>query len=125
MNVKLYQKIASDLRRLENSYQSIADSGFDSIESIERELLPSGSGFDSGSKIVPDTVYKNRIIIKTAFHHMNDVGYYVRWTYHTITITPCLDHTGFNMRITGQNYNNIKEYICDTFTCVLNMDVEL
>lgn len=76
-------------------------------------LLPSGSGFDDGSKIDVDNSRKDKIIITTAFHHMDEHGGYCGWTDHKIIVTP--DFDGINIKVTGNNRNQIKEYIADTF----------
>src|ERR1700733_9988314 len=55
------------------------------------ELLPSGSGFDNGTKL--DTIASNaeKLVFTTAFHHMNENGYYDGWTEHTVYVTPSFD----------------------------------
>lgn len=77
------------------------------------EILPSGSGWDNGTSIDENST-PNRIILSGSFHHMNDGGMYDGWTDHTIIVTPDLAH-GFNMRITGRNRNDIKDYLADMF----------
>ena len=85
------------------------------------ELLPSGSGFDAGTKI--EHASSSKIILQTSFHHMNEHGYYDGWTEHTITVIPDLMY-GFDLRISGRNRNHIKEYIADVFYDALNQEVD-
>jgi hypothetical protein len=80
---------------------------------IAANLLPSGSGVDSGSDILLDHCTTNRIVLACSFHHMNEGGYYDGWTHHTIVLTPSFD--GFNLRVTGTDRNQIKEYLADLF----------
>lgn len=119
--MKLYEKIARELIRYNvadnNGLVDLADT---ELQKIERELLPSGSGFDAGSKIIREE-YKNRIKIETEFHHMNENGYYTEWTKHTITIFPCLE-CGMEVKVSGRNVNYIKDYIFDVFYDVLNSE---
>ena len=86
------------------------------------DTAPNGSGFDNGTTLVTDESNKNKLVFFTAFHHMNDNGMYIHWTNHKVIITPAFD--GFDMRITGKNFNGIKEYIADVFNAWLNEDVE-
>lgn len=94
----------------------------DTLQLIEREILPSGSGLDSGTKIDVDRSTRNRIVLWTAYHHMDEAGGYDGWTEHTITIRPDL-LSGFTLTITGPNRNDIKEYLYQTFEAVLSADV--
>lgn len=61
----------------------------------------------------------NRIVIDTAFHHMNDGGYYDGWSEHSVIITPSLVW-GYEIRVTGRNRNDIKDYIAETFQHALS-----
>jgi|VirMetMinimDraft_7_1064189.scaffolds.fasta_scaffold241884_1 hypothetical protein len=111
--IKVFQKISQELTVLANpnADQHWIDKARDNLEWIQDEILPSGSGFDSGCKILEHSK-RNRIIIQCDFHHMNENGYYDGWTYHTCIITPDLayDH---EMRVTGKNKRDIKNYILD------------
>jgi len=84
------------------------------------ELLPSGSGFDSGTKI--EYASSSKIVLQTSYHHMNEYGYYDGWTEHTVTVIPNLVH-GFDLRISGRNRNDVKEYIADVFCDALRSEV--
>ena len=83
------------------------------------ELLPSGSGFDSGTRI--EHASSSKIVLRTAYHHMID-GYYDGWTEHTVTVVPNLVY-GFDLRVSGRNRNDVKEYIADVFFDVLRQEV--
>src|SRR5690606_14186150 len=85
------------------------------------ELLPSGSGFDAGTKI--EHASASKIVLRTSFHHMNEHGYYDGWTEHTVTVIPDLVN-GFDLRISGRNRNGIKEYIADVIYDALNQEVD-
>ena len=85
-------------------------------------LLPSGSGFDSGSKIDRDNSSGGKIAIKTSFHHMDTDGYYDGWTEHTITIRPSFS-LGLTIVMSGKDRNEIKNYIAEVFECSLSVTV--
>lgn len=87
------------------------------------QLLPRGSGFDSGTKIIKMSAAGN-LLLFTSFHHMNDAGMYDGWTDHNITVKPSLEHD-FILDVKGTDRNNIKEYICDTFNEVLSEEYEV
>jgi hypothetical protein len=94
----------------------------DYIDSL-MEQMPSGSGFDSGTKINLGASHAEKLVFTTSFHHMNDCGMYDGWTDHTVTVTPSF--SGFILRVSGRNRNDIKEYIGDTFHEALNQTVEI
>lgn len=86
------------------------------LESLQR-ILPSGAGFDAGSKIDLDKSDSGRIVITTEFHHMNDGGCYDGWTDHVITVRP--DWQGVSISVSGRNRNEIKDYIAEMFGCAM------
>ena len=79
--------------------------------------LPSGSGFDAGTKLDLDRSTADRLVFTTAFHHMNEAGYYTGWTHHDAIVTPCFD--GISIRFTGRNLNAIKSYNDEAFHDIL------
>lgn len=104
-----------------NAYQTCkrtgnewADRHEDTIEQIVKDIFPSGSGFDSGVKFNFDTSKDDRLVFDTSFHHLNENGYYDGWTDHQVIVSPSLIF-GFDIRVTGKNQNDIKDYIAQTF----------
>lgn len=95
----------------------------DTIERLVKEFMPSGSGFDNGTRIDLDASHTEKLVFTTAYHHMNDGGYYDGWTDHTVTVTPSLVHE-FRLRIGGRNRTDIKECIEQAFADALRTDVE-
>ena len=95
----------------------------DRIESLVQELAPSGSGFDNGTSFNMEESKPERLVFDTAFHHMNDGGYYDGWSHHKVIVTPSLVF-GFDMRITGQNKRDIKEYMLDVFSEFLSKNID-
>jgi hypothetical protein len=85
--------------------------------------LPSGSGFDSGTTIDWDRSKPNRLVLSTSFHHMDENGTYDGWTEHSVIVTPSLT-ASFELRVTGPNRNDIKDYIAETFHTALSYVVE-
>lgn len=82
------------------------------------EQLPSGSGFDQGTSVLE--VSNTKVVFQCDYHHMNDAGYYVEWTCHKITATPRFD--GFDLKISGRNKNDIKDYIAEVFYDLLGSE---
>lgn len=83
------------------------------LEQIARNELPSGSGIDSGTAIDIERSSGNKIILTAGFHHMDENGYYDGWTEHEVIVTPAFD--GINLKITGRNRNEIKDYLHDVY----------
>lgn len=83
------------------------------------DLLPSGSGIDNGTIVIALTA--NALILSCEFHHMNDAGTYDGWTKHRLTFRPRLD--GYlDVRVTGRNRGDIKDYLADTYLHALQAD---
>lgn len=90
---------------------------------IEKNLLPSGSGIDSGTKIDIDRSQPNRLILSTSYHHMNDDGCYDGWTNHDIVVTASLAF-GFDVTVRGPNRNAIKDYLSELFHSDLQREID-
>ena len=115
--MKVYQALATAIACLPRDWAK------ERVDLIERKYLPSGSGIDAGCQVLVDESRDNRVVIQTAFHHMNEVGYYDGWTHHKIIVTPSLIH-GFDLRITGRDKNGIKEYLGQLFDHVLEQEFD-
>ena len=102
--------------------QSFIDMWLTMLEGLQSEL-PQGSGFDSGSTIDIDSSRPNKLVFLTAFHHMDESGFYDGWTNHKVIVTPDF-RFGLDLQITGNNRNNIKEYIGDCFHEVLGRKIK-
>ena len=81
---------------------------------IEKQHLPHGSGIDSGTTIDRDKSTRDKVVLYTSFHHMDEGGGYDGWTDHTVTVRPAF--RGFYITISGRNRNNIKEYLHSEFS---------
>lgn len=130
--VPLWQAIGETVEQWRKA-EAEADSGImrasnraaylaDRLDALAREFLPSGSGFDAGTQFDRDGSRASVIRFTTAFHHMNESGYYDGWTQHAVTLRASL--SGFpDMRVTGRDRNGIKEYIGDAFAEALRLPV--
>lgn len=123
--MKMYVRIANLIFAIQNCQKSNntewESNHRDSLDELMKQF-PHGSGFDSGTKIEEDRCTPEKLIFTTAFHHMNENGYYDGWTHHEVRITPSL-WQGYTMRITGKNKRDIKSYIEEIFDQVLNREV--
>ena len=99
--------------------QYIPERWEDLLRHIEKELLPSGHGYDNGTTVNREQSTSTKIVLDTAFHHMNDVGYYVKWTEHKVIFTPNFSG-GCSIKVTGRDYRGIKEGIEHCFLCELD-----
>ncbi len=127
MKAALYKHIASALIAIENCRKDNNHEWLirhnSRLDHIERNYLPSGSGVDSGTKIDREKSRENRIVLTTAFHHMNEQGCYDGWTEHDIIITPDL-FCDFSVRVTGRNRNDIKDYLGGVFSSDLSEEID-
>jgi len=108
--IELIAKNCEWRKTVNDAYHAQCESRLDKLEAE----LPHGSGIDCGCKIDREKSGKNKVIITTSYHHMNDDGYYDGWTDHKIIFTPCLSD-GPDMRITGRDKRQIKDYLNDVF----------
>lgn len=102
-------------------WQQISDDIDSELENL-CDYLPSGSGIDSGTKL-DESSKPERLVFTFGFHHMDEDGYYDGWTEHTAIVTPSLANE-YELRITGRNRNDIKDYLHETFDSVLNHPVD-
>ena len=118
MNRPIFQQIASALIAANNCEASgnteWRTRHHETIEHLVRDHLPSGSGFDAGSHLVLSNSSDDRLAFSTSFHHMNGDGYYEGWTHHMVIVTPSLA-SGFDLEVTGEDHNDINDYIGDAF----------
>lgn len=83
------------------------------LEALVREYMPSGSGFDSGTQLIEGSSDAKKLVFTTSFHHMDEMGGYVGWTDHKVTVRPAFQ--GLDITVSGWDKNNIKEYIWEMF----------
>ena len=83
------------------------------------ETAPSGAGIDCGTRLdigrtMPDYDKPlKRLSFTTEYHHMTEDGCYDGWTQHNIDVYP--DFGGYDIRVSGVNRNNIKDYLHDVY----------
>ena len=87
-------------------------------DTLARDFLPSGSGFDDGTRIDWDKSNADRLVLLTSFHHMTDGGFYDGWTDHAVTVRASLS-LGLLVSVSGKDRNGIKDYIAECFTVAL------
>jgi hypothetical protein len=126
MGRKLYQLIAGRVQAIQNCIKSgnvqWQERHCEALRNLIMDHLPHGSGFDSG--VALDTkATANRLVFNVEYHHMSDAGYYDDWSSHQVIVTPDLS-MGFEVRVTGRDRNQIKDYIADVFCTALNEEID-
>ena len=77
--------------------------------------LPHGSGIDGQATIDLEKSNVNKLIIHTAYHYMDENGYYGGWYSYKIIVTPSLQND-FDLNIVGKDTPNMaKEYLYEVF----------
>lgn len=111
-NLKNYQALAWWSYQIRNAIdQDARDRWQDKLDAI-MNTAPSGSGFDNGTTL--ESVDDQKMVFNTGFHHMNEHGFYTGWTHHKVIVRPCF-WSGIDIRVTGKDRRNIKEYIAEAF----------
>jgi hypothetical protein len=92
------------------------------------KALPSGCGIDTGTTIRSEDSGYHQLVLEFSFHHMNDVGYYVGWTDHTLVVRPDLSDTGFTLEFGHESDpdhvcdDNFYDYLHDVFAAALTAE---
>jgi hypothetical protein len=121
--MKIYQKLAishcahGNCVKSKNTHWEV--NHYDQIQYIMHEIMPCGSGIDCGTKFNWTKSKIDRLILDVSFHHMDQHGGYCGWTEHQIAILPNLQHD-FTLRISGENKNDIKEFLHEIYGQVLS-----
>lgn len=101
------------------------------LEKLANNYLPNGDGFNNGTEIDVENSTKDRIILSSAYHHMDDYGIYCDWSHFKVIVTFEEDGTfnilGIDTIIYGNADRSMRdldiEYWAEVFTYAL--DVEL
>lgn len=127
MKRPLYQQIVTRVVAMENCRKS-GNSEWqhkhgEALAELIKNRMPSGSGIDCGTKIDLEKSNADRLVFTAPYHHMNEAGFYDGWTDHTIVVTPSLLN-GIDLRITGRDRNQIKDYLHEVYFNALIESVE-
>jgi hypothetical protein len=80
MRRKVYKELATKFNALQNCIKTDnkewEEKHRESIGKIVYYLLPSGSGIDNGNKFDYDNSKKDKLIIYSSFHVMDENGFY-------------------------------------------------
>jgi hypothetical protein len=117
--MKLYQKIAKVLSQKNWAKRA-------KELSLLQELLPNGNGIreHEGLAVILLESTKKRIVIETTYWPPHDSYETTRRTVHQLVITPSFEGE-INIRVTGKNENNVKEYLQDIFREALMKEYEV
>jgi len=85
------------------------------------ETAPSGSGINNGTILLQDECRDQRLVFRLGYHHMDDGGYYVGWSWHNVVVKP--EFNGLNIRVTGKNVRDIKEHLHEMMYNWLTYDI--
>lgn len=113
--MKLYQKIA---RVASQKNAMLKREEFVMLQ----KLLPIGNGIEKECVILLKSTEKRIVIDTTYRHQINPLE--IRWTDHQIVITPSFEGE-INIRVTGKNVDNIKEYLHEVFREALMKEYEV
>lgn len=118
---KVYKEIAALIVAIKNCQKSDntewEDRHTKRLRQIQKELLPSGSGFDSGCTIDLDKSTDQRIVIDCPFHEMNETGYYTGWRELRAEVTASLQ---FDFLVSIKGRMKDKEYVLQTMVAALD-----
>ena len=123
-----------ELGRMNHYYQTMKDkkeyekytlASLEKIKSIIDNYFPHGSGIDSKCIYNKNLSNPEKIVVNFEFHFMNSNGFYTYWKDYKAIITANKNMTDkFNLKIIGENYQNIKDYLHDVFYfCLFDTEI--
>lgn len=115
---ELAARVQARLTCKDRGNQEWFDRHTDVILDLVKSRMPSGAGFDAGTKIDLQRSTPDRLVFTTSFHHMDQYGSYNGWTEHTVTVRASLV-SGIALTISGRNRNDIKDLIHEAFDSAL------
>lgn len=125
----LYEAIAKTLQAYKNCCLSDTEkhrewklNHADRLTDLVHHHMPSGSGVDNGTVLDMAKSNGEKLVFEAGFHHMNKHGVYDGWTHHTVVVTASLLYR-INVRISGRNRNDIKEYLASLFLDALMKEI--
>ncbi len=95
----MYRTLATRCRAAKQCNTDWAATHEESIEWLEENYLPHGSGFDSGCSVRIEESGPDKLVIDAPYHYMDDVGQYREWWDLVATITPSLDVNEFDAEV--------------------------
>lgn len=93
------------------------------ILALVKEHMPSGSGFDCGTKIDLALSTQDKLVFQFSYHHMDEHGGYDGWTEHEVHVVADLQQ-GMRLRITGHERHNMKDHAWETYDQALRQLVD-
>lgn len=93
------------------------------LDSIIKEHMPSGSGFDNGTTLAENST-PDKLVFHTDFHHMNEGGFYTHWSQYDVTAKASFLY-GIALLIGGRDSNQVKDHIYEVFKTALEQEIEL
>lgn len=121
--MKLYQKLADEFRKSQIDNPDISDLACQEINKII-DLIPHGSGIDSETIFDFEKSNSQKLILKSAYHNLNENGYYDSRTYFKIVLSPSF--IDFDLEIVSnfpKKYSSTKEYLQEIFYYSFNQDI--
>lgn len=118
---KIYIRLAELIAWHENTCKHNNQQWMSKTEDLINQIMdtaPSGSGVDNGTQIRMEQCKPDKLVFDTAYHHMNEHGYYDGWTHHQVIIRPTFG--GFTLKVTGRDKRDIKDYLGEMYDCWLH-----
>lgn len=119
-------KIMARSNCIKNDNQNWIDRHEKAIDNLINRL-PSGSGIDFGTTVNYSKTNTDKVVLISAYHVMDDNGFYAGIVDYRIIITPSLQF-GFNVNIIGNFSSNgdaygVKEYLLDIYDFALREEI--
>ena len=128
---KIYKRLAkmanSRLRCLNSTkFPQEIENYENEINNIMKNVLPHGSGIDNGCSFNFEKSRNNRLVINSAYHCMNENGYYDGWVDFIVVLTPSLE-MDYELQIKGNfgKYSHVKDYLYQIFGDSFDQEVDI
>jgi len=125
--VVFYKAIANTVNARKNCIESNNEEWIEKHEnSIDRfnDMLPSGCGIDTGTKIDLDNSGRDKIVLYSSYHVMDENGFYTHWIDFDVTVkASLLFDIDINVRGKFGRNQDIKEYLTELYADVLHTEI--
>ena len=126
--MKVYKALAQLVAARQNCIERGNDECREKHEArIERIIneFPHGAGIDGETAIYYHRSRKDRVVIRSSFHCLNDNGLYTHWIDFQLIITPSLAND-FDLRVLGifGERQDLREYLRQLFYQALSKDTD-
>lgn len=128
MRKKVYEVLARYVeaakRCAESGNKEWEERHLQTVAKLCYDYLPHGGGFDASTEVDISRSDRDKLVLVSSFHVMDEYGYYTRWYDFEVVVKPSLVNE-IDITVKGKfgRRQDLKDYITDVFLWALTRDV--